>query len=82
MSNQEKITDQRASTTDTLSRFLGGSPLAVLGKLILLSVLIGFVLHAFGLNPFNIIESIQPPNHSRRSSRSPPSTRMGACPLT
>ena len=27
MSNQEKITDQRTSTTDTLSRFLGGSPL-------------------------------------------------------
>src|SRR5215203_1864538 len=59
MSNPEKITDQRTQTSDTLTRSLGGSPLAVLGKLILLSVLIGFVLHAFGLNPFNIIESIQ-----------------------
>ena len=59
MSNQEKITDQRTSPGDSLSRFLGGSPLAVLGKLIMLSILIGFVLHAFGLNPFNIIESIR-----------------------
>jgi hypothetical protein len=59
MSNQEKITDQRPSPSDSLSRFLGGSPLAVLGKLVMLSILIGFVLHAFGLNPFNIIESIQ-----------------------
>ncbi len=47
------------SGSDTLSRFLGGSPLAVLGRLILLSILIGFVLHAFGLNPFNIIDSIR-----------------------
>ena len=37
---------------DTVNRFLGGSPLAVLGRLILLSILIGFVLHAFGFNPF------------------------------
>ena len=44
---------------DTVNRFLGGSPLAVLGRLILLSILIGFVLHAFGFNPFNIIESIR-----------------------
>ena len=59
MSNQEKITDQRVSGNDSLARFLGGSPLAVAGRLVLLSVLIGFVMHAFGLNPFNIIESIR-----------------------
>jgi hypothetical protein len=53
------INDSRASTNDSLSRFLGGSPLAVLGRLVLLSVLIGFVLHAFGLNPYNIIESFR-----------------------
>ena len=58
MSNQEKITDQRAPN-DSLTRFLGGTPLEVLGRLVLLSILIGFVLHAFGLNPFNIIESIR-----------------------
>jgi len=47
------------AASDPVSRFLGGSPLAVLGRLILLSILIGFVLHAFGLNPYNIVESIR-----------------------
>lgn len=41
------------------NRFLGGSPLAVLGKLVLLSILIGVVLSALGLDPWNIVESIQ-----------------------
>ena len=50
---------RRRANTDTLSRFLGGSPLGVLGRLILLSILIGFVLHAFGLNPYNIVASIR-----------------------
>ena len=50
---------RRPANTDTLSRFLGGSPLGVLGRLILLSILIGFVLHAFGLNPYNIVASIR-----------------------
>jgi hypothetical protein len=40
------------------NRFLGGSPLAVLGKLILLSILIGVVLSALGLDPWNIYDSI------------------------
>jgi hypothetical protein len=40
------------------NRFLGGPPLAVLGKLILLSILIGVVLSALGLDPWNIYESI------------------------
>ena len=31
---------------DNINRFLGGPPLAVLGKLILLSILIGVVLSA------------------------------------
>ena len=42
-----------------INRFLGGSPLAVLGKLILLSVLIGVVLSALGLDPWNILQSVQ-----------------------
>jgi hypothetical protein len=41
-----------------LNRFIGGSPLAVLGKLILLSILIGVVLAAIGLDPWNIYDSI------------------------
>ena len=44
---------------DNVNRFLGGPPLAVLGKLILLSILIGVVLSALGLDPLNIFASIQ-----------------------
>jgi len=44
---------------DSVSRFLGGSPLAVLGRLILLSVLIGVVLSALGLDPFDIVRSVE-----------------------
>jgi hypothetical protein len=42
-----------------INRFLGGSPLAVLGKLVLLSVLIGVVLSALGLDPWNIVASVR-----------------------
>jgi hypothetical protein len=43
---------------DNVNRFLGGPPLAVLGKLILLSILIGVVLSALGLDPLNIVRSV------------------------
>jgi hypothetical protein len=42
-----------------LDRFLGGPPLAVAGKLVLLSVLIGVVLSALGLDPWNIVQSVE-----------------------
>jgi uncharacterized protein DUF6460 len=41
------------------SRFLGGSPLAVIGRLVMVSILVGVVLAALGLDPFDIINSIQ-----------------------
>ena len=44
---------------DTMTRLFGGSPLAVLGRLILVSILIGVILSAFGLDPWNIIESVR-----------------------
>jgi hypothetical protein len=44
---------------DKLNRFLGGRPLAVLGKLMLLSILIGVVLSALGLDPWNIVTSVR-----------------------
>jgi hypothetical protein len=44
---------------DGLRRFLGGSPLVVLIKLALLSVLVGFVLTVIGLDPRNILWSIE-----------------------
>jgi hypothetical protein len=53
------IETARPATGDSLSRFLGGSPLAVAGRLILLSILVGFVMVTFGLDPYNIIRSIQ-----------------------
>src|SRR5271163_2955640 len=40
-------------------RFLGGPPLAVLGRLVLLSILVGVILAAVGLDPWNIIQSVQ-----------------------
>ena len=47
------------SRSSPLARFLGGEPLSVIIKLVLLSVLVGFVLRVMGLDPFNIMRSIQ-----------------------
>lgn len=44
---------------DTMTKVFGGSPLAVLVRLILVSVLVGVILSALGLDPFDIIRSIQ-----------------------
>ena len=44
---------------DGLTRFLGGTPLAVAFRLALLSVLVGVVLAAIGFDPWNIIHSIR-----------------------
>ena len=44
--------------SENFNRFLGGDPLSVFFRLVLLSILIGVVLSAFGLDPFNIVESI------------------------
>lgn len=43
----------------TTNRFLGGPPLAVLFKLVLVSILVGVVLSALGLNPLNIVDSVR-----------------------
>ena len=42
-----------------LYRFLGGSPLTVALRLILLSILVGIVLAAIGFDPWNIVNSIR-----------------------
>ena len=47
------------ASNDGLSRFLGGSPLAVAFRLVLLSVLVGVVLAAIGFDPWNIVNSIR-----------------------
>ena len=47
------------ASNDGLYRFLGGSPLAVLFRLILLSVLVGVILSAIGLDPADILRSLE-----------------------
>lgn len=46
-------------SNDTLTRVFGGSPLAVIGRLVLVSILVGVVLTALGLDPFDIVHSIE-----------------------
>jgi len=40
-------------------RWLGGSPLGVLGRLILVSILVGVILSALGLDPLNLLDSVR-----------------------
>nr|WP_068028473.1 DUF6460 domain-containing protein [Rhodoplanes sp. Z2-YC6860] len=44
---------------ENVNRFLGGSPLAVFAKLVLLSIVIGVVLSALGLDPRDILQSLR-----------------------
>ena len=52
-------TRELPASNDGLSRFLGGSPLTVAFRLILLSILVGVVLAAIGFDPWNIANSIR-----------------------
>jgi hypothetical protein len=45
-------------TNDVVNRFLGGPPLSVLLRIILLSVLVGVILSALGLDPRDIWHSV------------------------
>jgi hypothetical protein len=47
------------ATNDGLARFLGGSPLTVVFRLVLLSILVGVVLASIGFDPWNILHSIR-----------------------
>jgi Family of unknown function (DUF6460) len=44
---------------NVVTRFFGGSPLMVLVRLILLSILVGVILHLLGFDPWNILPSIK-----------------------
>jgi hypothetical protein len=48
-----------APTPSPVSQFFGGSPLGVLVRLILLSIVVGVIMSALGLDPFNIVRSIE-----------------------
>ena len=54
---QDQVENQQAH--NSVYRFFGGPPLAVIGRLILLSILVGVVLAAVGLDPWNIIGSVR-----------------------
>jgi len=44
---------------NAIDRFFGGSPIWVIVRLILLSIVIGVLLSAFGFDPWNLIPSIE-----------------------
>ena len=52
-------TRELPARNDGLARFLGGSPLGVAFRLVLLSILVGVVLAAVGFDPWNIVDSIR-----------------------
>jgi hypothetical protein len=51
--------ETKPMSDDVMTRIVGGSPLAVAGRLILVSVLVGVVLSVLGLDPWNIIDSVE-----------------------
>jgi hypothetical protein len=44
---------------DMLSRIFGGSPAGVLVRLVLLSIVVGFILHAAHIDPEDIFRSLE-----------------------
>lgn len=44
---------------ETMERFFGGNPVAVILKLVVMSVVVGIVLAALGLSPLQLIERLQ-----------------------
>jgi hypothetical protein len=44
---------------NVVTNFFGGSPLMVLVRLVLLSILVGVILSVLGFDPWNIIPSLQ-----------------------
>jgi hypothetical protein len=44
---------------NVVTRFVGGSPVMVLVRLVLLSILVGVILHVLGFDPWNILPSLQ-----------------------
>ena len=59
--NPPSVSDQRVHSSGyrALARFFGGPPLAVVFRLVLLSILIGVILEVLGLDPWNIIDSLR-----------------------
>jgi len=43
----------------SLNRFLGGTPASVLVRLVVLSFILGTILSAFGVSPFDIVNGLR-----------------------
>ncbi|TDT96600.1 hypothetical protein DFO45_1795 [Azorhizobium sp. AG788] len=48
-----------AEGNNQLSRFLGGSPVSVLLRLVILCIVVGVILAALGLDPAHLLESFR-----------------------
>ena len=61
MRTENPLPDRRSrpAPDDALARFLGGSPLAVVFRLALLSILVGAILEAVGIDLHNILETVE-----------------------
>jgi hypothetical protein len=59
MRTMSQINERRPAPATSFNRFLGGTPLGVLARLILLSVLVGVILSAIGLDPADILRSLE-----------------------
>ncbi|MBV6657622.1 MAG: hypothetical protein KI785_07625 [Devosiaceae bacterium] len=44
--------------SNAVNRFLGGSPLAVAVKLVIISLLVGVVLSALGMTPLGLVQGV------------------------
>jgi hypothetical protein len=55
---------ERQMSNREIARFLGGSPLSVVVRLALLSILVGVILSAIGLDPMDIVQSIETLAHA------------------
>src|SRR5262245_22118 len=53
------VPTERPVADSAINRFFGGPPLMVIFRLALLCVLVGVVLKVLGLDPLNIIRSIE-----------------------
>ena len=52
-------TERPPMAGNAATRFFGGPPLMVIFRLVLLCILVGVVLRVLGLDPFNILRSVE-----------------------
>jgi hypothetical protein len=59
MRDPDPALTRRRARPGPVSRFLGGPPLSVVMRLVLLSIVVGVILSAIGLDPLHILRSIE-----------------------